>query len=501
MFADRLELRQALPRLADGEERCLLGVPGQERSEFYLVRGTGEVSKDWLVLFSNSKLLNGVEHTMTKQGWQIVFRRPEGTLLREVLREQRELTLERSFLCLRSLEDKLELAIAEKLCRLKLNSAALVWDGAGLGVLAPTVPARVEEVDPFVTRLGAVSRMEQVDVPSHTGEYVRDGVLLLFELLGSPMKEGDAFVPHPRLDAQQNAILRGVWERDLRFSSWHEWLTRLGAIRSAEPTVLQDSSLEETQPLSPATTYSLPETFASPSASDESLSSLQISVVEPQPRSYQICWGSELRLGRSGSSADFVAQFVPRTPAQDARSLKIGRCQLVMEYLGGARWKFQEEGSTNPSLIDGQVGEAIFENPRRVELTLAGEYRTEVSWHPWSAEGWPAELQGVLAKHDWVGSVSVQGLERDVLAWQAIWIFGGAPFGITQRRLLCVGDGFADTSGVLFCDQDFLWVATSPHGTGVWAETTLLRVGEAVPLHHCSRMKIGEQTFFVRTRE
>ena len=84
-----------------------------------------------------------------------------------------------------------------------------------------------------------------------------------------------------------------------------------------------------------------------------------------------------LILGRSAADADFIAQFRPRSNANDGRSRRISRAQMQLSLKGG-KIALEESSAVNPSVIVDAPIPGYAELSLPANFLLGGEYPIEV---------------------------------------------------------------------------------------------------------------------------
>ncbi len=357
-----------------------------------------------------------------------------------------------------------------------------------------------EEIDPFATLAFAAPR--PAAEPDDAAVYTPQLVELFCAMLGQPLRihGRGGFRPVPELSAEQNARLRSVFEaaarrspplpsevvRDLggRPSSWrttaggHGFAGVAASSATATPGGERVSAVHDApvaEGLKDATPVSATRLRLLPAQSGR----WPVLALSAEP---------QFVLGRSPKDSDFLAAFMPRSVANDSRTMKIGRQQLRMDFHAGTV-TLTDVGSTNSSRWNDRVPQGERMALREEEVALAGEY--------------PVRLMQIAARP--FRTLRVAGRETERSAGVAgciavapaqgaaaypclgLWIFSEAAFRIDGRAcaVLPAGDEGRDAEAFVLFVEGAFWIENA-------GLTGLKVAGADIPPKTCAPLRPGD---------
>lgn len=216
-----------------------------------------------------------------------------------------------------------------------------------------------------------------------------------------------------------------------------------------------------------------------------------------------IVTGGEVLMGRSGNQADFVTQFVPRSPLNDSRTRSISRVQLKAVSKGG-QILLEDVTDGNPSMIDSQrLGkpEAV---TLPVSVLLACEYpvalRSCRSSQPpggLKVEGWPEAARRTATTK---GACLVVPESAGVLRMELGWLFTdiGIAVSRTQNVLrFCAADDAACVARI-HLHAASLWLEALSDEVVVRVANVEIRHGEFVALRPDDVIGVQDRKLLVK---
>jgi hypothetical protein len=214
----------------------------------------------------------------------------------------------------------------------------------------------------------------------------------------------------------------------------------------------------------------------------------------------------EFRLGRSRPEVDFVTWFLPRTPANDAKTKGLSRRHLVLTAQGDrllAGVPYHGTGDTLPhATIDGQKispGQPLVLGGRAA-LGLGKEYFLDVTPFTASEQTGPPIANLALwsgpADSNMLGCggcVRLLPLGCEESLWQAVWMFSEAAFGSSRcNPVILPTSGLEEIQGRFFYHRQSFWLEKSVAGGTVEINGTALHTHEIVPLVTGQSIRLGE---------
>ena len=212
----------------------------------------------------------------------------------------------------------------------------------------------------------------------------------------------------------------------------------------------------------------------------------------------------EVVLGRAPNDNDFVAQFRPRSPMNDSRTLKISRAQLKINWGTGEALEVRDTGSQNSSRLGDVPITSMKEITGSNRIVLAGEYALRVSRFPTAfasqrrvirldAEGEKLPDETLMG-----GGVGVEPLERQVLPFRLAWLRSDLAFGIDEKHCLYFmppsGPG---ALGRFHYYNGAFWLEVIKQELGFWVEMNKIAPGQIAPLTPGLQLQIGTVTYKV----
>jgi hypothetical protein len=212
----------------------------------------------------------------------------------------------------------------------------------------------------------------------------------------------------------------------------------------------------------------------------------------------------EIVMGRSPHDNDYVAQFRPRSPMNDSRTLKISRSQLKLAWGRGDVVEVKDTGSQNSSRIGEEPITAAVEITGANRVVLAGEYAVRVSRFP---TAFPSQrrvirldTEGEKLPDDTLmsGGVGVEPLERQVLPFRLAWLGSDVAFAIDEKSsLYFMPPANPAAQGRFHYYGNAFWLEVIKPELGFWVEMTKLNPGQVAPLTPGLQLQIAGVTYRV----
>ncbi len=307
---------------------------------------------------------------------------------------------------------------------------------------------------------------------------------------------GDRFTPLPELDARTNEILRSLLSAEQGDVS----IVRLFEELQVTPLVGLKTGQAFSIPAVSSQSRRVPAAYASQAGPP--LDRLRLLPQNQQSPALALVDDERFLLGRVATFSDYVAQFRPRNPVNDSRTRAISRVQLSLT-LRDSRVELQDMGSANPTF----VGDHRLEGPELFALPvtplLASEYRFEIRQAAQSLasdapeiENWPA----VEAKPRRTGALLVRPLEREVMPFEAAWLFTDVALARKEAGVFTFATAETDTVVVRFLRHARgFWMECLTSGVEVTCNGYIMQPGEVVPLRDGDKISLGGAAYMAQT--
>ena len=307
---------------------------------------------------------------------------------------------------------------------------------------------------------------------------------------------GSRFSPVPELDSATNEVLRNALDSsrtgEMSLNTFLASMTAALAGHTAIAQIKQGRSLRLSPKFAAREPVPLTRIRLMPDAKEAPILTL-------------VC-GDEVRVGRSGNHADFVTQFVPRSPLNDSRTRSISRVQMKAVSKGG-QILLEDVTDANPSMIDHQrVGKPEAVSPP-VSVLLACEYpfalRSCRSAHPaggLKVEGWPeAPRRNAFGK----GACLMAPESSGVLRMELGWLFTDIGLAVSRTQNViryCASDD-ASCAARLHLHAGALWLEAVTDDIVVRLANIELRSGELVTLRPDDVIGIQDRRLLVKEHQ
>ncbi|MDI1337981.1 MAG: hypothetical protein PSU94_17505 [Lacunisphaera sp.] len=220
------------------------------------------------------------------------------------------------------------------------------------------------------------------------------------------------------------------------------------------------------------------------------------------PVPFRLVARPQLRLGRARAEADFVAWLLPRNPANDERSMRVGKIHTVAETRPEGLL-IRDNASANGTVLDGQMLDqsgTVLE--RRGRLVLGGAVEVEIARFDSSRPGEPP----ITNARNWNGPAHqaprLRGAARcEVLATEpqplnTAWIFTDAAFGTSRSNpIVLEWTELAEIQGRFHHYRGCFWLENLAENGVVRVDSHSLHPGEIVPLATGQHVALGSRTF------
>lgn len=491
-------------------------------------------------------LCRAVECRFEREFQAVISEFPGDVSLREVLQEKQKLNIEEVEAFLRLLTEASEAAVQQGWPKLTFDASHLYLDRRlGLPrIPVPDMPAfdsigtEMPGFDPMQTmQFNAADLRQSVDpVPQDTRDYVPALAALGCDLLGQPqtLRGGNArYQPVPQFTSQQNVLLRRALTGETRagFPSAQNFIeeffgisvqqdlsSQTECLRTLTATVTRSDSRDPSPVIASALTVRLPQpqaaVSAEPSTAPLVVREADAAIARSMPPVQRIRLVPEvdeapvfslaadewLLLGRNASDADFVAQFRPRSSANDARTRRISRAQARVRTAGD-RMELEEKDMLNPSTYrDVPVGAGLMlDSP--AFLLLAGEYPVEL--HRVKSDY--AVSRAVRNRPEWNDSGRPQGAlvarpgGSGVMLWEAVLVRSdvGLHFSQSGRPWFRV-DGNDSAAARVHHFQGQFWLEPLETGAIRSADGSAREAHEVLLLQSGVKLFIGDYAYSVQ---
>lgn len=474
-----------------------------------------------------------LEYRTGYHGTALLAHRPDFPSTSDVLRETGTVGSAMAGVLMGRLCTALDAAVASGWPALEISTAAIRLNAeTGELRLTPPLPAygnaRVE-FDPAQTMVGAAPSggIDRTSRPDSGIAYLREVVLFCCELLGQPsIAMGGRFRPIAQLSADQNRLLAEILDGSRSLNGLQEFCLKftghpapeprrppsLPALPAAPPPSISPSSsanpgaARETPPPLPGKSSSAPETgrptdvievINAGAGTSNPLTRLRLLPSNSGDPMLAFAFGPGIRLGRA-AEADFVAQFRPRTTANDTRTRLISRLQMELKPSHGDLIASETKGC-NPSFIKEQP--MTSEQPLALPATfrLAGEYGLEILEAPSDFAGEPPRIQNLdrtLPHGRRRGAVLVLPRERNILPFYLAWLFNDVSLGrdAAARLIFCRRPAEPGLARFHWWEGE---IGLESLDESVEIEGQPLKPHQAVILTHDMRVNLGGRLFKV----
>lgn len=220
------------------------------------------------------------------------------------------------------------------------------------------------------------------------------------------------------------------------------------------------------------------------------------------PVPFRLVARPQLRLGRARAEADFIAWVLPRSTANDERSMRVGKIHTVAETRAEGLL-VRDNASANGTVLDGQMlDQAGTLLERRGRLVLGGAVEVEIARFDSSRPGEPP----ISNACNWNGPAGtpprLRGAARcEVLATEpqplnAAWLFTDAAFGTSRSNpVVLEWTELAEIQGRFHHYRGCFWLENLAETGVVRVDNHFLRPGEIVPLATGQQVTLGNRTF------
>jgi hypothetical protein len=200
-------------------------------------------------------------------------------------------------------------------------------------------------------------------------------------------------------------------------------------------------------------------------------------------------------VGRSREESDYMAWFWPRNDIHDTKTRRVSKrhAAFVRE---GAAIVVQNIAAGSLTTFDGQdlSGSEILALDGIGTLNLSGIYELRVGRFP-STLGTPPPAPHADTPR---GSVSFISRTPNTLPQQVLWLFTDGSFGSSPANPLPLPiASLAEIQGRFHHDQGMFWIESVVDNGAVEVEGLTLERGQAVPLGHGMKVRLGDQVFNV----
>ena len=220
------------------------------------------------------------------------------------------------------------------------------------------------------------------------------------------------------------------------------------------------------------------------------------------PIPFRLVARPQLRLGRARAEADFIAWLLPRNPANDERSMRVGKIHTMAETRADGLL-IRDNASANGTVLDGQMlDQAGTLLERRGRLILGGAVEVEIARFDSSRTGEPP----ITNLRNWNGPAHqvprLRGAARcEVLAKEpqplnTTWIFTDAAFGTSRSNpIVLEWTELAEIQGRFHHYRGCFWLENLAENGVVRVDSHSLHPGEIVPLATGQQIVLGSLTF------
>ena len=216
------------------------------------------------------------------------------------------------------------------------------------------------------------------------------------------------------------------------------------------------------------------------------------------------------RIGRSRQETDFASWFWPRTAANDEKTKRISKVQVIGEVRGGAVF-FRDSGSSNGSTYNGVTLDAEHGLPidRRGLLSLATEYTLDVLHGPSRFEKRAPSISNI---NKWsgpaednsprLGAVRFLPTVCELTPFHSVWLLSDGEFGTSNSNSVIIRDeNLAEIQGRFFHYRGCYWLENAVDNGAISIDDHILDAGAVAPLTSGQRLSFGKTTCRVEVGE
>lgn len=226
---------------------------------------------------------------------------------------------------------------------------------------------------------------------------------------------------------------------------------------------------------------------------------------DASPLTLKLVARPQFRLGRARAEADFVAWVLPRSPANDEKSLRVSKVHAIAE-LNAQGITVRDNASANGTLFDNvPLDENGTGLPRQGRLQLAGAVELDFDRIAPDAEQDPVignarAWNGPAAKPPGArGAVRFEVVADEPQPLNAVWLLSDAAFGSSRSNAITlVETGVAEVQGRFYHFRGCFWIETLAANSAVQLDHLTLRPGEIAPLATGQQLRIGARTWRVK---
>lgn len=213
----------------------------------------------------------------------------------------------------------------------------------------------------------------------------------------------------------------------------------------------------------------------------------------------------QFRLGRARAEADFVAWVLPRSPANDEKSLRVSKVHAIAE-LTAQGITVRDNASANGTLFDNvPLDENGTSLPRQGRLQLAGAVELDFDRIAPVAEQDPIignvrAWNGPAAKPPTArGAVRFEVVADEPQPLNAVWLLSDTAFGSSHSNAITLpDDAVAEVQGRFYHFRGCFWIETLAANSAVQLDHLTLRPGEIAPLATGQQLRVGTRTWRVK---